>query len=301
MTRWRACLYVIIGAVCYGALSTLVKIVLQQGFSIQDISSGSIVLGCLMIWMITLPVVKEIKKYAWKTILIVVVVGSVWGLTEIFYMLTLDNLPASLAVVLLFQFAWMTQIIDMIQSKKWLSKERWIALTMILIGTYFASGTDLNHLLQANIVGVIFGLLSALSYAASVYISESVGAHMNQLLRSSLMLTGQMVFVLLVFSPTFSFVHALAEGLWPWALFLGFVGFVITTYTYNKAIPHIGTSLAGVLGTIELPTVILFSTLLLKETVTLWQWVGIILILLGIIVSEYSGFPLAGKFKTTRK
>src|SRR5690606_12968958 len=131
----------------------------------------------------------------------------------------------------------------------------------------------------------IFGLLSALSYAASVYISESVGAHMNQLLRSSLMLTGQMVFVLLVFSPTFSFVHALAEGLWPWALFLGFVGFVITTYTYNKAIPHIGTSLAGVLGTIELPTVILFSTLLLKETVTLWQWVGIILILLGIIVS----------------
>ncbi len=301
MTQWKASLYVIVGALCFGTLSTLVKIVLDQGFSIQDISSGAIVVGCLMLWICTFPVLGEIKKYPWKTLLIVILVGSVWGFTEIFYMLTLEKIPASLAVVLLFQFTWMTQIVHMIQTKTLLSTNRWIALGIILFGTYLGSGTDINHLLQINAMGIFFGLLSALSYTASIYVSESVGTHMNQLLRSALMLTGQMIFVVLVFSPTFSFVNAFAKGLWPWAVLLGILGFVVTTYAFNKGVPHIGTSLAGVLGSIELPMVILLSSLVLRENVTIVEWTGVILILLGIVISEYDSSPSIKKYKTSKK
>lgn len=301
MTRWKASFYVVIGALCYGTLSTLVKIVLQQGFSIQDISSSAIVMGCLLLWLWTLPVLGEIRKYSWKSIFIVVIVGCVWGFTEIFYMLTLDKLPASLAVVLLFQFTWMTQIVHMIQTKKWLSTNRWIALGIILLGTYLGSGTDISHLLQINAMGILLGLSSALAYTASIYISGSVGTQMNQLLRSSLMLTGQMIFVLFVFSPTLSFVNAFSKGLWSWAMLLGFIGFVVTTYSFNKGVPHIGTSLAGVLGSIELPMVILLSSLILRETVTITEWIGVIFILFGIVISEYDGLLFTRKYKRSRK
>lgn len=301
MSRWQAIVYVIIGALCYGVLSTFVKIVLQQGFTIQDISSSAIVIGCLLLWMITIPVLGDLKNHSYKTILIVTVVGSVWGLTEIFYMLTLDQTPASFAVILLFQFTWMTQIVHMIQTKTWLSTNRWVALGCILIGTYFASGTNMNEMLQTNLWGIMFGLLSALAYTLSIYVSAAVGTQMNQLVRSALMLTGQMVFVVLVFSPDLSFVQSLSEGLWLWAILLGLVGFVITTYTFNKAVPRIGVSLAGVLGSIELPTVIFFSAFILSESVTFLQWIGVGLILIGIVIAEYDGRALIEKYKVYLK
>jgi len=286
MSRWKAVVFVLIGALCYGTLSTLVKLVLQQGFTIQDISSSAIVFGSFLFWLITIPVIKDLKNHSYQTILIVVLVGSVWGLTEVFYMLTLDRVPASFAIVLIFQFTWMTQIVHMLQTKKWLSVNRWVALGCILVGTYFASGTRISELLQTDVLGILFGLLSALAYTVSIYVSASVGTQMNPFVRSSLMLTGQMVFVLMLFSPTFSFVKALPKGLWWWAILLGLIGFVVTTYTYNKAIPYIGVSLAGVLGSIELPMVILLSALVLREGVTIVQWIGVTLILVGIVIAE---------------
>mgnify|MGYP001202328718 CR=1 FL=1 len=292
MARWKAIALIMIGALCYGTLSPLVKIALQQGFMIQDISSSSIVFGCFVLWILTIPVLADLKKYSYKTIGVVISVGSVLGLTEVFYMLTLAHIPASLAVVLLFQFTWMTQIVHMIQTRKGLSKSRWIAVGCILIGTYFASGAMLSQLFQSNTLGIVFGLLSALTYTISVFVSAAVGTHMNQLVRSSLMLTGQMVFVLMVFSPTFSFVKTVAAGLWKWAGLLGLIGFVVTTYAYNKAIPYIGVSLAGVLGSIELPMVILLSAVVLRESISATQWLGVGLILLGIVIADYSGLSL---------
>lgn len=296
MARWKASLYVVIGATCYGMLSTFVKIILQKGFTIQEISTSAILFGCLMLWIITLPALREIKKYSWKTISIVTFVGTAWGFTEIFYMLTLNEIPASLAVVLLFQFTWMTQIVHMIQTKSWLTLDRWIALGFILLGTYLASGADITLLLQMNTLGVIFGLLSAVSYTASIYVSGAVSPDMNPSLRSALMLTGQMIFVLLVFKPPS--IQALSEGLWMWAGFLGLIGFVVTTYAFNRGVPHIGTSLAGVLGSIELPMVILLSSIVLLESVTPFQWMGVVAILVGIVLTEYGG--RIGRLKNTK-
>lgn len=110
------------------------------------------------------------------------------------------------------------------------------------------------------------------------------------------MLTGQMIFVLLVFKPPS--IQALSEGLWMWAGFLGLIGFVVTTYAFNRGVPHIGTSLAGVLGSIELPMVILLSSIVLLESVTPFQWMGVVAILVGIVLTEYGG--RIGRLKNTK-
>ena len=295
MARWKAIVLMMVGAFCYGTQSPMIKIALQQGFIIQDISSSAIVFGCLLLWIFTIPALADLKKYSYKTIAVVLFVGSVLGLTEIFYMLTLARIPASLAVVLLFQFTWMTQIVHMLQTRSGLSKRRWIAVGCILVGTYFASEAMLRQLFPFNAWGIVLGLLSAFTYTLSILISASVGTHMNQLVRSSLMLTGQMVLVLMVFSPTFAFVKVVTAGLWKWAGLIGLTGFVITTYAYNKAIPHVGVSLAGVLGSIELPVVIFLSAVVLRESISATQWLGIGMILLGIVIADYGGRILLKK------
>ena len=76
-------------------------------------------------------------------------------------------------------------------------------------------------------------------------------------------------------------------------------GMVLPSYLYAKGAPFIETGLAAILGSIELPVVIVFSSVLLNETTSLTQWVGIVVILLGIVVSERkTGSRSSGKAST---
>lgn len=50
--------------------------------------------------------------------------------------------------------------------------------------------------------------------------------------------------------------------------------------------PQIGGGLATILSSVELPTAVLMSWVILSETVLLLQWIGIFIILLGIFVAR---------------
>src|SRR5690606_29990833 len=106
----------------------------------------------------TMPMWKKLRCIPKKNILLLMLSGSVWGATEIFYIVSLSKIPASIAVVLLFQFTWMTQIFHMKRTKTSLSKYKKLALASILCGTIFAAGLHLHDLLKLDILGVGLGL-----------------------------------------------------------------------------------------------------------------------------------------------
>lgn len=286
MNRWLASGYVLLGAICYGTTSTITKLALGQGFTPADISSGIATFGFLVLWTFALPLWKKLQYISWKSIFLITLAGSVWGITEIFYILCLSKLPASIAVILLFQFTWITQIVQMVQGRSWLSKERCFSLASIIFGTICASGFNMHDLQKLNTMGIILGLLSALSYTASMVVSGTLATNVPPLLRSSLSVTGQMLFLYLVFPPTFLFSTTIGKDFWLWIGLLGMISIVATTFAYNKGIPHIGAGLAGILGSAELPIVLLVSSALLKENISLAQWVGVGFIILGIIIAS---------------
>jgi drug/metabolite transporter (DMT)-like permease len=67
---------------------------------------------------------------------------------------------------------------------------------------------------------------------------------------------------------------------------LSVFGMILPPYLYAKGAPVIETGLASVLGSVELPVVIICSALLLQESTGMLQWIGILIILAGILVSE---------------
>ncbi|SHE76703.1 EamA-like transporter family protein [Seinonella peptonophila] len=290
MTQLRAGYYVFLGACCYGNLSTITKLGFAQGYSPADLLSSSTLLGCLLLWLYTLPKIQKIKVIPARTIVFLIIVGSIWGLTDIFYSITIKNLPASLAVILLFQFTWISQIVYMIQKRTWLTIYQWIALASVLFGTFLAADYHTNQLAYINWLGFAFGVCSAISYTASIFISDTVGLKIHSSIRSTLIVTGQLMLIWIIFPPTFLFTSAFANGLWIWAGLLGLVGIFVTTITYTKGIPHIGTSLAGILGSIELPMVLLLASWILHEQVGISQWVGVFFILVGIYISSRSSY-----------
>jgi drug/metabolite transporter (DMT)-like permease len=214
--------------------------------------------------------------------------GIIFGLVPIFLNLSLELLPASLAIVFLFQFTWMGMLLESVKKKQFPQKNQVVALCLIMVGTIFAAGLSVNSLHLLNGRGVLYGLLAACSYTIVLYGASYVAIDENPLIRSSWVMLGQAAMVFLVFPPSFVWTHSVEtdNSIYIYGIVLGLLGTIIPPLLLMKASPYVGTGMTSILGSIELPVVVLGSYLVLGEVVHLWQWLGILFMLVGIIVSE---------------
>lgn len=83
----------------------------------------------------------------------------------------------------------------------------------------------------------------------------------------------------LIFPPTYLTDGSLFEGLFLYGCLLAF---------FNIGVPRIGAGMASILGAAELPTAVLAPSLFLQESVSLLQWLGVLIILFGIVLPEWS-------------
>lgn len=284
MLRWM--FLVFLGACSYGILSTFVKLAYGAGFVVQDVVGSQMFLGAVFLWVPALFVLRHGRQMTGKTASYLLMAGIPAGLTGVFYYVSLQYIPASLAIVLLFQFTWMGVLIDAILERKWPGRGKMIALLLLIIGTLLAGGVFEIDIRELPPLGLLFGFLSAISYSMTIFFSGKAAPQINFWVRSAVMTTGSMLIVFLIFPPAFFTNGSLTSGLIPYTLLLSVFGAVIPPLLFNIGIPHIGVGLGTILGAAELPTAVIMSSMLLGEHVSLWRWIGVCIILLGVAIPE---------------
>ncbi|MGZ4163389.1 MAG: EamA family transporter [Tumebacillaceae bacterium] len=286
MNRTLAIICVLLGGTCYGLISPFVKMAYAAGFSTADVTSSQYFWAMALLVVISLFQFRHWRRLGKQDVWKLVLLGVMSTGTSIFYYLSLSYLPASLAIVLLFQFTWIVMLIDFVVTRQKPSAGKWSALVLILFGTVFA--VDLLHSQWSDIspLGILLGLLSSVTYGAFLYLTGYVKSDASPFVKSALISIASTVSVFLVFPPTFLWNGSLGHGLWVWAIVIGTLGQVAPPVFFNLGIPMIGGSLAAVLGAIELPVAVVAAFVLLREQVVGVQWLGIVLILGGIVVSE---------------
>ncbi|UQZ86950.1 EamA-like transporter family protein [Paenibacillus konkukensis] len=284
--RWKAIWLVLLGAASYGVLSTFVKLGYKQGFSAAEITGSQVLFGFIILWLLSLPKLWQMKGISGGIVLKLIAGGTFTGLTGYFYYQSLQVLDASFAVLLLFQFTWMGMLLDWITERRVPTLFQWIAMALTLLGTVLASGILSGTMDSPGASGIGLGLLAACCYTLFIYFSGKIATHLPALFRSAWMITGAAAIVLILMPPQFLWNGSLGQGLWQWGLLLSVFGMVLPPFLYAKGAPLIETGLAAVLGSVELPVVIVCSALLLHEATHAVQWIGIVLILLGVLVSE---------------
>jgi drug/metabolite transporter (DMT)-like permease len=286
MNRLTASLLVLAGAASYGMLGPFVKMAYDAGFTPQDVTSSQFALALLILLLFAVFQWSGFQRIRWRDIRQLSVLGVLAAGTSVFYYMSLSYLPASMAIVFLFQFAWIVMLLDYLVTRRKPTVAKWVSVLFVVTGTVLAVNLFATDWSQISSLGLVLGFLSSITYSAFLYWNEKVTSEAPAIVNSLILTAASTILIFFVFPPTFAWNGSLTEGLWVWALIIGSLGQVIPPVLFNKAIPVVGGALAGILASIELPVAVVAASLLLGEAVTLNSWLGVAFILTGILIAE---------------
>ena len=274
-------LLVIIGASSYGVVSTIIKLAMGSGFTASEAVTSQFFIGFVIAVIIFL--ITNRSKLSFAGVKILISAGIFTGLTNIFYGQSLNYLPASLAVVLLFQFTWIGMLISCISKRQLPTRTEMLSLVILIGGTIPAAGLIDADLSSIPFQGWLWGLGAALCYSLFLYFNGKANSEMNT--SNRLVVVSFFAFVMsAVFqSPEIIWDGTLlTEGLWLYGIALGLFGMIIPVFLFSIAIPKVGLGKSSILSAIELPIAVMVSVILLRETVSVLQVAGIVIILIGM-------------------
>ncbi|MEG0448645.1 MAG: DMT family transporter [Lysinibacillus sp.] len=278
-------LLIVIASSSYGILSTIVKVAMGNGFTAPEAITSQYIIGFMLISIIFIATQRQLPKLSKKDLAMLGAAGMFTGITGIVYGESLKHLPASLAVVMLFQFTWIGLLLDCAIKKRLPSRAEVISIIILFAGTILAAGVLNVDLSGIPVQGWLFGLAAAFSFACFIqfnsYPVEGITTTSRVLILSFVALVMTSIFL----DPEIAWNGRLfAEGLWVYGLALGFFGIILPIYLFSIAVPKVGGALTSILSAMELPVAITVSVIVLHEPLTLIQVAGIVLVIVGMML-----------------
>ena len=276
--------------VCYGAVIPLVRTILDQGYSTAEVMALQYFVGFVALAVIVLLFFR--KRMPFKAFIKLLGVGVLASGVSFSYYQALSMLPAATAVTLLFQFVWMGVVVQAIRERKLPSPTIIIAMLVIMAGTVLATGIleePAEGSLAINPLGVFFGFLSAVFYAAFLIASSKTATEFPAVNRTLFTSLGSLIVALILcptfFTTTFAPQVTNMDFLLP-SLALGILGILLPVFLIASSTPHLPGGLATIMASSELPSGILCAAIFLGDQVSWMVALGAVCILIGIALSQ---------------
>ena len=211
--------------------------------------------------------------------------GVFTGLTSICYYNSVSLLPSAAALTLLFQYVWVSVLIECIVERRLPSRSTVIAVCIVLVGTLFAAGVFEGSLETMNPLGVAIGAGSAVFYALFLYLSGRVGTDQPTALRAAMLPLGGLI-VTSIANPACYTTALFDANVWPFAIGMSLLGVIIPTTLINYASPKLSTGMVSVMASSELPMGILAAWVLVGDAPSPLVLFGAVLVLVGIVYKQ---------------
>lgn len=213
------------------------------------------------------------------------VLGVFTGGTSICYYNAVTLLPSSAALTLLFQYIWVSVLIECVHRRSPPTLSSVVAIAVVLVGTVFATGLLDGAAQPLDPVGVAFGLGSAVCYALFLYLSGTLGTDKPAVLRTTMLAAGGLAVTSLV-NPA-AYVASLPDpATWPYGAGLAVLGILLPTTIINFASPHLSAGMVSIMASSELPVGILAAWAIVGDVPTPLVLFGAFLVLAGILCKQ---------------
>lgn len=137
-------------------------------------------------------------------------------------------------------------------------------------------------------IGEVFAIACALMWASAVvlykYVGDSMSANTLNLVKNLVGLGLLVPTALVVEGLT---LPSLSAVQWLILVASGYGGIAIADTFYLQALRHLGAGRTAIVASLYSPFVVILSIMFLGESLALWQWLGFLLVLLGILIAVY--------------
>lgn len=241
--------------------------------------------------------VRRIEWSSPKKLCEMAILGIFTGGTSICYYTAVTLLPSSAALTLLFQYVWISVLIECIHKCKLPTLSSVVSIAVILIGTVFATGLLDGDAISLDPIGVVFGAASAVFYALFLYFSGIIGVGQPTALRAVMLAAGGVIATSIV-SPGAYIAAVQTPQVWPYSFALSILGIIFPTTVINYASPKLSAGMVSIMASSELPVGILAAWVLVADVPSPLVIFGSILVLLGIFLKQIPALLVKGKDRT---
>lgn len=274
---------VFIAGSSYGFIVPVIKIANEHGLYPSQVLPLQYLIA--LVACVAFVLVRRIPWSSPKDLFRMAILGLFTGGTSICYYTAVTLLPSSAALTLLFQYVWVSVLIESIHKRKLPTLSSIIAILVILVGTLFATGLFDGSVGSLNPVGIVFGVASALFYALFLYFSGIIGVGQPTAMRAVMLAAGGLTVTSIV-SP-YAYVEAVVNaGVWPYSAALSVLGILFPTTVINYASPKLSAGMVSIMASSELPVGILAAWAIVGDAPSPLVLFGALLVLVGICCKQ---------------
>ncbi len=288
MKNLKYILMVLLGGIMYGTMSSFVKLAYQRGFNAAELSFWQAFLAALLLGLCAFLLRKtENGNIRSKDVLPLILTGCAIGLTNFLYYESVQYISASLAIVILMQFTWLSILLEWIVFQRNASRLEMLTVFFILVGTIMAGGVLETDEWTFSVKGTLLALSASLTYAVYIIANGRCGKGVRWQSKSMTIMVGSSLCIFLINSKTVLSGNYLCNEFAGWAVFLAVIGTTIPTALFAAGISKIGAGISSILMTVELPVAVLCARIILHERISPLQSAGIIIMLASISAMNY--------------
>lgn len=284
MKDYKSTLYVAAGACSYGLLATIVKYANHLGIHTSLLTFLQFMFGFLFLLSFNLLSKRNADEHntiKFSSKIKLMVWGISLGLTTTLYYLSIQYIPVSAGIILLMQSIWISLVAEAVLLKKFPSKGKITGVTIVLLGTTLATNLFQNNN-NLDYKGIILGFGAGISYALAIYASSTVEKDLPSPVRSQFLVLGGLLLIVAFWN--IYIIRYMQPNALPWGLLIAIFGTILPPLLFTKGIPKTGIAMGNIISSLEIPVSTLSAMLVLQEVVSGFQWFGILLILMAVII-----------------
>lgn len=275
----------LVSGAAFATLAIFSKYAYSGGANVTSVLFLRFVGAAVIFWIYSL-FKKEEVKYSTKTIIALLLMGGLgYGTMSAFFLLAVSRIPASLAGMLLYLYPALVTIVTVLTKQEVLTLNKGAALAMTSIGLVMVLGASFK---EVDLLGILFGIGAACVYTVYIVIGSKVLNRLNPLIATTYIMAGSALVYCVIALTTNTLSLSFSSGVWLAIGGIILISTVLGVGSFWMGVQLIGPSRTSIISTVEPLATVVMAWLLFDEMLSALQLSGGLLIIIGVLVLQYS-------------
>ncbi len=282
LTYRQGVIFALVTAIGLGSVTTQAKLFYAEGGNAMTLMLVRFFVSTLIIGGLIL-LRQQSFRISRGNRLGVFLVGSIWSAAMIFYLLSVETISVSLAVLILYAYPLLVLLYGIARGQLPASWRLVLLFLLAFLGLYLALSSTVMSL---DAGGLIYAALACLGATYTFIKGARVAPLLNPLVMTFWVNLVGLIMILPLLYSSFVLVVSPAGIV---ALSLATTFYIIAIFCQFQTLARLPAATAAFILNLEPVVSILLAVVILKEQLSTMQWLGVVLVISVLLASIHTG------------